>query len=245
MTITHFTPSLSTYIPSLTPLPTSIPSLPPPISLHHWLYSLLVFIIAVTIILITIGIFIYRLRHTEEFTIPDHKISSSPSPQPLTAQVLLVYSLKTPTEEIENILINFAAPLQFHGIEVIFYDTVSGRTGLPQWMEGAVNKCSKVFLVCNEQFKTEWENLSLDSFISLEGNLVHILKQNFFAHVQTSSDYMSKYALLFMGSGERYIVSSYLHNLKKFVVDPGNPSALEEVARFITNTKSYVLDIGV
>ncbi len=133
--------------------------------------------------------------------------------------------------------------MQLYGIQVIFYDMLCGQVGIPQWMENAVTQSSKVFLVCNNEFKTEWEDPSVSP---LEGNLVHILKQNFFAHVRTSSDYMSKYALLFMSSreSEKCIASSYLLNLQRFVVDPVDPSRLDQVARFITNTKSYILDMG-
>lgn len=216
-----------------------MPTIPQPmVSLHHWLYTLLFFVIGTSTILGIIAIVVYRIRHTTESRLP----SPSPSRQSLTTQVLLIYSLRTPTEEIETILTNFAAPLQMHGIQVIFYDMLCGRMGLPQWMETAVAESSKVFLVCNEQFKTEWEDPSISP---LEGNLIHILKQNFFAHVRTSSDYMSKYALLFMGTGKRCIVSSYLHNLQHFSLDPSNPSTLDMVARFITNTQSYILDISV
>ena len=231
---------------TLTPSTTLTHSQPTPLIQpdRDWLYVLLCFVVAASAIFFIIAIIIYRYQY-QKSRLPFHDSTKSPSltPQPLTIDVLLVYSLRTSTEEIENILANFAVPLQLHGIQVIFYDMLCGRVGIPQWMENAVTQSSKVFLVCNNEFKTEWEDPSVSP---LEGNLVHILKQNFFAHVKTSSDYMSKYALLFVGSreSERCIASSYLRNLQSFVVDPVDPSRLDQVARFITNTKSYILDMG-
>ncbi len=253
VTSSHHTPTLlptSTSVTSSHHTPTLLPtstSVTPPLtysdSVDRWLYALLFCVFAAFTILTIFAIAIYRFRRTTESRSPFYypKQSPSPSPQPLTTQVLLVYSLRTPTEEIENILTDFAAPLQLRGVRVIFYDMLCGRMGLPEWMERVVSESSKVFLLCNEQFKTEWEDSTVSS---LEGNLIHILKQNFFAHVRTSSEYMSKYALLFMGSGERCLVSSYLHNLQHFVIEPSNPSTLD-LARFITNTQSYILDIAV
>ena len=135
-------------------------------------------------------------------------------------------------------------PLRQYDVRVLFYDTLYGGIGIPQWMETSVAKSSKVFLVCNSQFKKEWE----DSSVSLiEGNLVHLLKQNFFAHVRTSSDYMAKYALLFTKAdqkAESCIASSYLQNLQKFFVDSEDPTKLDHVARFIRNCKTYSLSMG-
>jgi len=238
--------SLSVYTShyySLVPNSTSLPTYPLPDYNHNWTIFLALFVlIAVAVLLLTsiAGIVMYRLRHHKSAPL-DASTGALSTPLPHKTDILLVYSLNTPEEEVEHVLVNFAQALRLYGVNVLFYDMVYGCVGTPQWMESSITKCSKVFLLCNSQFKKEWENSELEPF---EGNLIHILKQNFFAHVKTNSDYMSKYALLFpkASSEEKNVASCYLHNLQKFLVDPEDPSRLEHVIKFITNCKTYELE---
>ena len=215
---------------------------------YHWLWFIfLVFAIVIFFLFLFISIAKCRPKGLSSNSLLIH-YKKYPRVQilphflhPPTIDILLVYSLRTPTTEVEYILENFVQPLRLYRVRVLFYDTLYGRIGIPQWMENSVAQSSKVFLVCNSQFKKEWEDPSASQ---IEGNLVHLLKQNFFAHVKTSSDYMAKYALLFTKAdqkAENCIASSYLQNLQRFLIDSEDPARLEHVAKFIRNCEAYTL----
>ena len=127
-----------------------------------------------------------------------------------------------------------------YGVDAVFYDMSHGRGGIPQWVECSVAESSKVFLVCNKQFKTEWEQSNSGPLV---GNVVHVVKQNFLAHVVSSSEYSTKFSLLFLRTKcfETCMPSKYLYNLQRFVVDPNDELVLEQVVRYILNVKSYAL----
>ena len=235
-TLTH---QSSTILPNST---TVTPHTPPPTDL--WLWSIpIVIVVGISVLFILVSIALCHLRGQ-----PPHAPLESSRKIPLflrphTIDILLVYSLRTPTAEVEYILENFVQPLRQYEVRVLFYDTLYGHIGIPQWMESSVAKSSKVFLVCNSQFKKEWEDSSASV---MEGNLVHLLKQNFFAHVRTNSDYMAKYALLFTKANQKAescIASCYLQNLQKFLVDSEDPTKLEHVAKFIRKCKTYSLSM--
>ena len=250
----HFTSaqvSISSYSTmALTSTPnTNTPSssAPGPISGQWHLSYLLIPVIllcSITVVLVIVIVCYCRFTITSsnsKLVESGIKVQDAPEVKPKVKKVkiLVVYSRKTPSEDIELVLTKFVQPLTIYGVDAMFYDPSHARGGIPEWVEYSVAESSKVFLVCNEQFKAEWEDSKPGS---LEGNIIHVVKQNFLAHMVSSSEYSTKFSLLFLRTSKCYetcMPSKYLYNLRNFVVKSNDESVIKQVVRYIMKVSEY------
>ncbi len=147
---------------------------------------------------------------------------------PDNPSVVVLYSPKTPTLEIEDILGTLVVGLCQYGINAKSPDTCVSDS-ISAWLEREVEN-SIVLLVCNEALKSDWE-------CEKPTKLVCSLRQ--LLHGSLVNRGLSKFATVFMGKDAEsgYVPSAYLMPQNQFTVR--DISDVDEISHFVFKIPRY------
>ena len=143
--------------------------------------------------------------------------------------VLVVYSDKTPPEEIRVILQFLISDLRtVYGITATSHDFLM-RGILVFQIEDHIKRAAAVLCVCNKEFCADWNEERPPPVFNAIKNL--------FGREIHQGENLAKYAMVFMRRSDQRICipTGYLNNSKMFLV-----TELEDIVRFIKNIRVYV-----
>ena len=171
------------------------------------------------------------LNNIELSPVKPLNIQSSPiqGVSPDSPSVVVLYSPKTPTVEIEDILGTLVVGLRQYGISAKSPDTCCVSDSISAWLEREVEN-SIVLLVCNEALKSDWE-------CERPSKLVCSLRQ--LLHGSLVDRGLSKFATVFMGKDAEsgYVPSAYLMPQNQFTVRDIND--VIDISHFVFKIPRY------
>lgn len=151
-----------------------------------------------------------------------------------TEEVLLLYSLQTPSQELARIHGLLVGGLrERHGISVHTPDIEKPRELSTDWIEREVEKADTVFLVCNKQFLEEWSSSpSLTEGHIQMGYAVNRLKDNFD---------LKKFAYVYFEEDKNYRAKMSKYIPTEFCIKDNVEEVLDSIARFTRNVPKFHL----
>lgn len=168
-------------------------------------------------------------------------LSMSPHSQPNNLrQLTVIYAQTSPPEDKQCILENVAKEMHdYGGIDVQWYDKSRG-VGPSEWVETNFRRSEKVLLVCNKEFKQEWENPNEEMIFN--GAIVHASKQIIRGHINSTESFSSKYGLVFLKPSDLELIpDDYLKCCPKFLVNPTDRERSEQMAHFVQGIEEFCL----
>lgn len=219
------------------PFTSTITTTPPKSPLVHFLIPAMMLILLLVLvpifILTSCVIYWHYCRHAKPIT---DIMADVPSgyvhlyPKPFLAEVLVLYSLKTPQAEqvlIEQTLVAF---LKQHYIVNSCNDHTEKT--IMQWVEEQARHAHSVLVICNKSFYEEWESPQctplINSLKMIIESSVALGKSNKFATV------------LLKHSSDQYIPNNlYLQGMRKFLINVDNKMAnLDGIFAFLRNNSN-------
>ena len=168
--------------------------------------------------------------HSIEMEIP----SSSSDKEKLIYRALVVYSLGTDENVVEDILSNLVLGLhsKWQDIEVSCHDLLNKQIKPCWWLEKEVTKVNAVLCVCTEEFKNDWENPGKEQN---DSSLIQVLKTYIDARRVLNQKY-SKFGNILLKPSDKKLIPDPLQLNQNF-----NITDLDNITSFIKNKPSYTL----
>ena len=220
----------SALIPTTRPFPTASPILSPTDPPNHLYVVLIVTITTVTVIIIVsvvVCIIIYFNRPTPN---PETNYTSLN----VTAQILIIYSLRTPVEDKKCILQCLVKEISNYGICSLTLDTECPRTNFYDWIAENYEKVNAIICVCNKYFYEDWnQTVDRDHSFPLVLSFKNLFESNIsskkYAVVRTSNDWKD-YVPLFLQNRPVFMLDDY-KGIARFALDV--PEAINVQRNFV------------
>ena len=220
----------SALIPTSTPFPTASPLLfptDPPNHLHVILTVTLTTVIVTILVSIVVGIIIYFKR-------PKQTFNTEPGYTPLSqrAQILIIYSLRTPVEEKNCILQCLVKEISNYGIRSLTPETERPRTNFYDWIEENHPKADAIICVCNKYFYEDWNQTVDCNYI----RPVVLAAKQLFQGTMSERESSKKYAVVGTSDDCKDYVPLFLRNRRVFMLGD-----YKGIAQFVLNVPEVTI----